>query len=235
LFLLFKPRFVADDYDHFTDHAESRVLPGSQTTRNVCLLARFGNEYKEAKKSQTSYAELPSNRSHAVLARGRDDCVHFYGGDEGTRCASTESSALKPGKKFQHRFAKGASCTPDDSACPPKRGKAKCWKRVFCYMEPAALSQPLATSAVADAGAACGGKAALSAWVFWLLVVLGVVVGVAFLCCAGLALLAPGRAPDGGGRRAPAHAGEHSPTARPPAAASATVKERPPPESMQPA
>jgi len=169
------------DYDHYTEAAENRVPPGSQTTRNVCLLARYGSDYKTA---GASYPEMPSNRSHAVLARKREDCHHFYGGDEGGECASTESSALKPGRKFQNFFASGDKCKPKD--CSYQGGKARCWKRVFCYMEPEAEAAPFVEAGGAPAGQ-CGKISAAD--LNWLWVTLGVLLGTIFVC--GCARVAP--------------------------------------------
>ena len=167
------------DYDHYTEAAENRVPPGSQTTRNVCLLARYGSDYKTA---GASYPEMPSNRSHAVLARKREDCHHFYGGDEGGECASTESSALKPGRKFQNFFASGDKCKPKD--CSYQGGKARCWKRVFCYMEPEAEAAPFVEAGGAPAGQ-CGKISAAD--LNWLWVTLGILLGTIFVCgCAAL-------------------------------------------------
>ena len=42
LLFFFLPQAV--DFDHFTGADETRVAPGSQTTRNVCLLAFYGNK-----------------------------------------------------------------------------------------------------------------------------------------------------------------------------------------------
>jgi hypothetical protein len=97
--------FVATQYDAFTGAAETVVRPGSQTTRNVCLLARYGDAYgasaAAASAGSSSFPALPTLRSHAVLARARDACQHYYSADEaaqdghGNVCASTETTAIK--------------------------------------------------------------------------------------------------------------------------------------------
>jgi hypothetical protein len=95
--------FVSTSYNFFTGHAETAVKPGSQTTRTVCLLARYGDAYKEA-----SYPTLPTLQSHALLARNRTECQHYFGVDDhpstysdtygeaaANTCASTETTAIK--------------------------------------------------------------------------------------------------------------------------------------------
>lgn len=101
-FVATQPQFNA-----FTGVAETVVRPGSQTARNVCLLARYGDAYGGA----ASFPTLPTLRSHAVLARSRDACQHFYGADEagasgdGAVCASTETTAIKVLHEGRHTFA----------------------------------------------------------------------------------------------------------------------------------
>ena len=125
---------------------------------------------------------LPANSSYAVLARKRDDgCRHFYGepASSGEDCSSTETTALVPGKGFNRRFTKGSACKPC-SATHKGNGKRRCWKRVFCHMEPAATSPPLVNAEGGSGkGSACGGNGGGGAWAVAGIVVACVVGG----CC----------------------------------------------------
>ena len=181
--------FVSTSYNFFTGHIETVVKPGSQTARNVCLLARYGDAYDDA----NSFPTLPTIRSHALLARKRTECQHFFGVDDdpssysdtygeaaAKTCASTETTAIKVynlinlnfqinplhilslhfvqvrsllftcapfvplqvNQAFDDTFSDGNSCKACELGAK-MRGKAKCWKRVYCYMDQDASSPSL--------------------------------------------------------------------------------------------
>lgn len=86
-------------------------------------------------------------------------------------CLCVVRSALTPNKAASTTFKAGSSCSPCNSNGGHGRGKARCWKRVMCYIDLGHAARPLEN----QVGATKLCEPGTDVWFIVLMVIVGLV------------------------------------------------------------